>query len=167
MRIQSPRMDSRRSWLSAKPNVTVKREVPSDSAKLNGLGAPEEHSQSAHAVVAQLRSVRSDNLGGRHCAPKSKTLNYWQDGKSHVSVCARRSNYQKGIATSLGCWSGQISQSDLVIILSDRHWCTVGGAFTSSTHLVAQRGWIGCSHGHWQIECSYTLWWLSRSLPCG
>ena len=38
MRIQSPRMDSRRSWLSAKPNVTVKREVPSDSAKLNGIG---------------------------------------------------------------------------------------------------------------------------------
>ena len=87
MRIQSPRMDSRRSWLLAKPNVTVKREVPSDSAKLNGLGAPEEHSQSAHAVVARLKSVRSDNLGGRHCAPKSKTLNYWQDGTSCTLSC--------------------------------------------------------------------------------
>ena len=123
-----------------------------------GLGAPEEHSQSAHAVVAQLRSVRSDNLGGRHCAPKSKTLNYWQDGKSVCTLITKKESPQ--------VWGPKIT-----VRLGDNSF---GPTLVHGRRCIHKQHTLGGSAGMdrvlpWAlaIECSYTLWWLSRSLPCG
>ena len=109
-----------------------------------------------------LRQVRQSRWATlRTQVENVKLLAGWYIMYPVMFRCARGSHYPKGIATSLGCWSGQIPQSDLVmikIILSDRHWCTVG--FVEYRYSQAVHTWwlSGNGLGHWQIGCSRGHW---------